>query len=135
MRPATMVMRTELPDNAILVCRSIGPTELLDYDRRKLKGLVMEEGSPTMHAAVVAKALDIPVLAQVQGALTRIDALDQIVLVAGNISARRPLACSQPRSKRNTAWLPNRRRHTSPRRAGKPPRSSIRWISATRFPA
>jgi phosphotransferase system enzyme I (PtsP) len=75
-------MRAELPDNAILVCRSIGPTELLDYDRRKLKGLVMEEGSPTMHAAVVAKAFDIPVLAQVQGALTRIDALDLIVLDA-----------------------------------------------------
>ncbi len=74
--------RTELPDNAILICRSIGPTELLDYDRRKLKGLVMEEGSPTMHAAVVAKALDIPVLAQVSGALSRIDALDQIVLDA-----------------------------------------------------
>ena len=75
-------MRAELPDNAILVCRSIGPTELLDYDRRKLKGLVMEEGSPTMHAAVVAKALDIPVLAQVQGALARIDAFDLIVLDA-----------------------------------------------------
>ncbi len=74
--------KTELPDNAILICRSIGPTELLDYDRKKLKGLVMEEGSPTMHAAVVAKALDIPVLAQVVGALTRIDALDQIVLDA-----------------------------------------------------
>ena len=74
--------RAELPDNAILVCRSIGPTELLDYDRRKLKGLVMEEGSPTMHAAVVAKALDIPVLAQVTGALSRIDSLDQIVLDA-----------------------------------------------------
>lgn len=75
-------MRAELPDNAILVCRSIGPTELLDYDRRKLKGLVMEEGSPTMHAAVVAKALDLPVVAQVQGALNRIDAFDQIVLDA-----------------------------------------------------
>ncbi|MBY0509517.1 MAG: phosphoenolpyruvate--protein phosphotransferase [Rhodospirillaceae bacterium] len=75
-------MRAELPDNAILVCRSIGPTELLDYDRKKLKGLVMEEGSPTMHAAVVAKALDIPVLAQVQGALTRIDSLDLLVLDA-----------------------------------------------------
>ena len=31
-------MKAELPDNAILVCRSIGPTELLDYDRRQLKG-------------------------------------------------------------------------------------------------
>ncbi len=75
-------MRAELPENAILVCRSIGPTELLDYDRRRLKGLVMEEGSPTMHAAVVAKALDLPVVAQVQSALTRIDSFDQIVLDA-----------------------------------------------------
>ncbi len=72
----------ELPEDAILVCRSIGPTELLDYDPRKLKGLVMEEGSPTMHATVVAKALDIPVVAQVKGALSRIDAYDQIVLDA-----------------------------------------------------
>lgn len=75
-------MRTELPENAILVCRSLGPTELLDYDRRKLKGLVMEEGSPTMHAVVVAKALDIPVLAQVHGALGRIDAFDLLALDA-----------------------------------------------------
>ncbi|NDH64329.1 MAG: hypothetical protein EBY18_22390 [Alphaproteobacteria bacterium] len=75
-------MRVELPENAILVCRSIGPTELIDYDRRKLRGLVMEEGSPTMHAVVVAKALDIPVVAQVQGALQRIDALDVVVLDA-----------------------------------------------------
>ncbi len=79
---AGVTTRGELPDNAILVCRSIGPTELLDYDRRKLKGLVMEEGSPTMHAAVMAKALDIPVVAQVQGALARIDSFDQIVLDA-----------------------------------------------------
>ena len=75
-------MRAELPDNAILICRTIGPTELLNYDRRKLRGLVMEEGSPTMHAVVVAKALDLPVVAQVQGALSRIDAFDQIALDA-----------------------------------------------------
>jgi phosphotransferase system enzyme I (PtsP) len=75
-------MRTELPENAILVCRSIGPTELLDYDRKKLKGLIMEEGSPTMHAVVVAKALDIPVLAQVHGALNRIDAFDLLAVDA-----------------------------------------------------
>ncbi len=75
-------MRTELPENSILVCRSLGPTELLDYDRRKIKGLIMEEGSPTMHAVVVAKALDIPVLAQVHGALNRIDAFDLLALDA-----------------------------------------------------
>ena len=75
-------LKVELPENAILVCRSLGPTELLEYDSAKLKGLIMEEGSPTMHAVVVAKALDIPVVAQVKGALSRIDAFDQIVLDA-----------------------------------------------------
>jgi phosphotransferase system enzyme I (PtsP) len=83
-------MRAELPDNAILVCRTIGPTELLNYDRRKLRGLVMEEGSPTMHAVVVAKALDLPVVANVHGALQRIDAYDLLVLdaAAGQIILR-----------------------------------------------
>ena len=75
-------MRTELPDNAILVCRSLGPTELLDYDRTKIKGVIMEEGSPTMHAVIVAKALGIPVLSQVHGALNRIDAFDLLALDA-----------------------------------------------------
>ncbi len=74
--------KEELPDNAILVCRSLGPTELLDYDPLKLKGIIMEEGSPTMHATVVAKALDIPVVAQVNGALARIGAFDPVVLDA-----------------------------------------------------
>jgi len=75
-------VRAELPENAILVCRSIGPTELLAYDRRRLKGLVMEEGSPTMHATVVAKALDIPIVAQVEGATGRIDAFGTIIVDA-----------------------------------------------------
>ncbi|MCB2107826.1 MAG: phosphoenolpyruvate--protein phosphotransferase [Rhodobacteraceae bacterium] len=82
--------REALPNNAVLVCRSIGPTELLDYDRTKIKGLIMEEGSPTMHAVVVARALDIPVLAQVHGALSRIDSFDPVVLdaVAGHVILR-----------------------------------------------
>ncbi|MEM9199136.1 MAG: phosphoenolpyruvate--protein phosphotransferase, partial [Pseudomonadota bacterium] len=55
--------RNELPEDAILVARSIGPAELLDYGRG-LKGLVMEEGSVGSHAAVVARALAIPLVIQ-----------------------------------------------------------------------
>ena len=32
-------------DSFVLVARSMGPAELLDYDREKLRGLVVEEGS------------------------------------------------------------------------------------------
>ena len=50
----------ELPDDAILIARNLGPADLLEYDRTKLKGLLLEEGSAASHAAIVARALDIP---------------------------------------------------------------------------
>ena len=43
----------------------MGAAELLDYDRKSLRGLVLEEGSPTSHVVIVAKALGIPVVGQV----------------------------------------------------------------------
>ncbi len=74
----------ELPENAILVCRTIGPTELLDYDRKRLRGLVFEEGSPTMHVAIVARAFDIPVVGRVKDALAKIEALDLVIVDGDN---------------------------------------------------
>ena len=51
----------EIPANPILVARNIGPAELLEYGRQ-LKGIVLEEGSVGSHAAVVARALAIPLV-------------------------------------------------------------------------
>ncbi len=51
----------EMPESPILVARNIGPAELLDYGR-KLRGVVLEEGSVGSHAAVVARALAIPLV-------------------------------------------------------------------------
>jgi phosphotransferase system enzyme I (PtsP) len=62
----------ELPPEFILVARAMGPAELLDYARRRIMGLVLEEGSPTAHVAIVARAFDIPVVGQVNDATTRI---------------------------------------------------------------
>ncbi|PKP75571.1 MAG: phosphoenolpyruvate--protein phosphotransferase [Alphaproteobacteria bacterium HGW-Alphaproteobacteria-6] len=50
-----------MPDDPILVARNIGPAELLDYGRR-LRGIVLEEGSVGSHAAIVARALAIPLV-------------------------------------------------------------------------
>jgi phosphotransferase system enzyme I (PtsP) len=69
----------ELPDEFILVARSMGPAELLDYDRRRLKGVVLEEGSPTAHVAIVARALDIPVVGRVKNVLAKVEAGDLVV--------------------------------------------------------
>ncbi|MBW4983735.1 phosphoenolpyruvate--protein phosphotransferase [Mameliella sp. CS4] len=54
----------ELPENPILIARNIGPGELLEYNR-KLKGVVLEEGSVGSHAAIVARALAIPLVIHV----------------------------------------------------------------------
>ncbi|RMC32028.1 phosphoenolpyruvate--protein phosphotransferase [Paracoccus alkanivorans] len=51
----------EMPEDPILVARNIGPAELLEYGR-KLRGVVLEEGSVGSHAAIVARALAIPLV-------------------------------------------------------------------------
>jgi phosphotransferase system enzyme I (PtsP) len=73
-----------LPEDVVLVARSMGPAELLDYDRTRLRALVLEEGSPTSHVAIVARALDIPVVGRVKGALGNVEAGDLIVVDGDN---------------------------------------------------
>jgi phosphotransferase system, enzyme I, PtsP len=73
-----------LPEDVVLIARSMGPAELLDYDRSRLRALVLEEGSPTAHVAVVARALDIPVVGRVKGALDNIEAGDVIAVDGDN---------------------------------------------------
>nr|WP_195818632.1 phosphoenolpyruvate--protein phosphotransferase [Roseobacter sp. MH60115] len=51
----------EMPSDPILIARNIGPAELLEYGR-SLKGIVLEEGSVGSHAAIVARALAIPLV-------------------------------------------------------------------------
>ncbi|NNG05643.1 MAG: phosphoenolpyruvate--protein phosphotransferase [Inquilinus sp.] len=73
-----------LPDDIVLIARSIGPAELLDYDRRRLRALVLEEGSAASHVAIVARALDIPVVAQCADLLSRVEPLDQVIVDGDN---------------------------------------------------
>ncbi|GEO80910.1 phosphoenolpyruvate--protein phosphotransferase [Pararhodospirillum oryzae] len=70
----------DLPDHVILICRTLGPAELLDYDPERLRGVILEEGSPGMHAVIVAKALDIPVIGRLPGVFQRIAPLDPVVV-------------------------------------------------------
>jgi phosphotransferase system enzyme I (PtsP) len=70
----------DLPGEFILIARNMGPAELLDYDRKRLKGLVLEEGSPTAHVAVVARALDIPAVGRAKDVLARVETGDLVVV-------------------------------------------------------
>ncbi len=54
--------QTGLPHDTVLVARNLGPAELLEYDRRRLKAVVLEEGSLTAHVTIVARAMGVPVI-------------------------------------------------------------------------
>ncbi len=69
-----------LPEDMIVIARDMGPAELLDYDRARLRGLVLEEGSALSHVAIVARALDIPVVGRAADVLSRIEPGDPIVV-------------------------------------------------------
>ena len=70
----------QLPENSILVARTMGPAALLDYQRARLRGLVMEEGSASSHAAIVARALGIPVVGEAANITNLVDGGDAIIL-------------------------------------------------------
>ncbi|HUP66900.1 MAG TPA: phosphoenolpyruvate--protein phosphotransferase [Sphingomicrobium sp.] len=54
--------QTGLNHDAVLIARNLGPAELLEYDKRRLKGVLLEEGSLTSHMTIVARALGVPVI-------------------------------------------------------------------------
>jgi phosphotransferase system enzyme I (PtsP) len=76
-----------LPDNAILIARNLGPADLLEYDRTKLKGLLLEEGSPASHAAIVARAMDIPCVGRLEGLRDRVSEGDPVIVDAESAEA------------------------------------------------
>jgi phosphotransferase system enzyme I (PtsP) len=80
----------EMPPDTILVARTMGPAELIDYDRTKLRGLVIEDGSGQSHVAVVAKALGIAAVGQAEGIVERVLAGDAAIVdaVLGEVHVR-----------------------------------------------
>jgi phosphotransferase system enzyme I (PtsP) len=75
--------RASLPENAIIVARSMGPAALLDYDRSRLRGLILEEGGPTSHIAIVARAIGIPAVGEVANATSLVEPGDAIIVDGG----------------------------------------------------
>ena len=69
-----------LPDNAIIVARSMGPAALLDYDRSKLRGLVLEDGGAQSHVGIVARSLGIPAVGNVGNIINLAEQGDSIIV-------------------------------------------------------
>ena len=72
----------DITGDAIIVARSMGPAELLDYDRARIRGLVMEEGTPASHVVLIARALGIPVIGQAHGVTSMVESGEAIIIDA-----------------------------------------------------
>jgi len=84
--------KEHLPENAIIVARAMGPAALLDYDRKRLRGLVLEEGGPTSHVSIVARALGIPTVGEIDNATGLVETGDAIIVdgSTGQVHMRPP---------------------------------------------
>jgi phosphotransferase system, enzyme I, PtsP len=69
-----------LKGDAILIARNLGPAELLEYDRRRLKGVILEEGSLTAHVVIVARAMGVPVIGRMRALRGRVREGDQLLI-------------------------------------------------------
>lgn len=72
-RKRSTQLAMELPHDTILVARAMGPADLLDYDRSRLRGLVIEDSGGASHVAIVAKALGIAAVGDARGVVERVD--------------------------------------------------------------
>ncbi len=72
--------RESVPENAIIVARNMGPAALLDYDRTKLRGLILEEGGPASHVAIVARALGVTTVGIVPNITDLVEPNDPIII-------------------------------------------------------
>ena len=80
----TTAAEEDLPEDTILFARTMGPADLLDYDRRRLRGIVLEEAGPASHVAIVARALGLAAVGQVPGAVDRVETSDRAIVDAGS---------------------------------------------------
>ncbi|MEJ0009408.1 MAG: phosphoenolpyruvate--protein phosphotransferase [Alphaproteobacteria bacterium] len=71
---------SDLPDAFILVAANLGPAELLEYDAARLKGVILAEGSPTSHVAIIARMMDIPMIGRVENILNYVQTGDMAVV-------------------------------------------------------
>ncbi|MBS2040154.1 phosphoenolpyruvate--protein phosphotransferase [bacterium] len=76
--------RRIFPENCIVVCRDLNPSETIQLDRSRVKGLCLAQGGPTSHVAILARSLGIASLCAVGAACLELKEGSQVVLDAEN---------------------------------------------------
>src|SRR3546814_11413380 len=109
------------------LARNLGPAELLEYDRRRLKGVVLEEGSLTAHVTIVARAMGVPVLGRVRDLRMAVSDGDELLLdtTQGQLVVR-PTSAMEPAFE-SRLTVPQKRQAEDRKSDGEGKRVSVRF--------
>lgn len=70
----------QLAPQSVVVARELLPSETIDLDRRHVAAIVTEQGGENSHAAILARALGIPAVTGVVGAVSQIAPGSQLLV-------------------------------------------------------
>jgi phosphotransferase system enzyme I (PtsP) len=69
-----------LPQDAVIVARNMGAAELLDYGRDRIRAVALEEGGPTSHVTIVARALGIAAVGLAENLVSLAESGDAVIV-------------------------------------------------------
>ncbi len=102
---------SDAPAGTVLVCKELTPSMTAGIRKENIVGIITETGSQTSHSAILARALEIPAVLSVSGAVTQLSSGEQVIVdgKAGSvITAPSPEEVETYTSKRE-AFLRERR--------------------------
>lgn len=70
----------QLPDNTIIFADDLSPAHTTQLSHSHVRAFVLETGSRTSHAAIVARSLNIPAVVGLLGALTEVGTGDRVLV-------------------------------------------------------
>jgi len=76
--------RDEIVEDRILVAHELSPREVIEFSSRNVKGIIMDSGGTTSHAAIIARSMNIPTIVGVKNATEVIEDGQQVILDGGN---------------------------------------------------
>jgi multiphosphoryl transfer protein len=75
-------MTRQLMNDSILLADELLPSELLSLDRKHLKAICLSGGGPTSHVAILAAAMEVPMLVGLGGALRQVGDRQSLIVDA-----------------------------------------------------
>lgn len=87
--------KPELPENTILIAEDLTPTDTATLDRSRVVGFATTSGGASSHVAIIARSLDIPAVAGIEGRALGIAEGTRVVLDGGRGSLQLNLTDDQ----------------------------------------